>query len=90
MQIGMNVISFLFYCHNVFSGKSNIVTGVAKAIKAHFQKHPLAIVNIKGRAKGTSVQEVVFKLEVHMLKFHPFSHLFLFELFFFVLGIVIL
>ncbi|XP_057761259.1 CRM-domain containing factor CFM2, chloroplastic [Arachis stenosperma] len=44
-------------------GKSNIVTGVAKAIKTHFQKHPLAIVNIKGRAKGTSVQEVVFKLE---------------------------
>ncbi|KAH7532560.1 hypothetical protein FEM48_Zijuj04G0033300 [Ziziphus jujuba var. spinosa] len=44
-------------------GKSNIVTGVAKAIKAHFEKHPLAIVNVKGRAKGTSVQEVVFKLE---------------------------
>ncbi|XP_057491220.1 CRM-domain containing factor CFM2, chloroplastic isoform X2 [Actinidia eriantha] len=44
-------------------GRSNIVTGVAKALKAHFQKHPLAIVNVKGRAKGTSVQEVVFNLE---------------------------
>ncbi|XAR51812.1 hypothetical protein NMG60_11006550 [Bertholletia excelsa] len=44
-------------------GRSNIVTGVAKAIKQHFQKYPLAIVNVKGRAKGTSVQEVVFKLE---------------------------
>ncbi|KAL2335609.1 hypothetical protein Fmac_016822 [Flemingia macrophylla] len=44
-------------------GKSNIVTGLAKAIKAHFQKHPLAIVNVKGRAKGTSIQEVVSKLE---------------------------
>ncbi|KAJ7974503.1 Chloroplastic group IIA intron splicing facilitator CRS1 [Quillaja saponaria] len=44
-------------------GKSNIVTGVAKTIKTHFQKHPFAIVNVKGRAKGTSVQEVVFKLE---------------------------
>ncbi|KAL6960661.1 hypothetical protein U1Q18_038425 [Sarracenia purpurea var. burkii] len=44
-------------------GKSNIVTGVAKTIKAHFRKHPLAIVNVKGRAKGTSVQEVVFELE---------------------------
>ncbi|XP_038718440.1 CRM-domain containing factor CFM2, chloroplastic isoform X2 [Tripterygium wilfordii] len=44
-------------------GRSNIVTGVAKAIKFHFQRNPLAIVNIKGRAKGTSVQEVVFKLE---------------------------
>ncbi|XP_052196230.1 CRM-domain containing factor CFM2, chloroplastic isoform X2 [Diospyros lotus] len=44
-------------------GRSNVVTGVAKAIKAHFKKHPLAIVNVKGRAEGTSVQEVVFKLE---------------------------
>lgn len=52
----------------ISSGKSNIVTGLAKAIKAHFQKHPLAIVNVKGRAKGTSIQEVVSKLEVHMLK----------------------
>ncbi|XP_011047274.1 PREDICTED: chloroplastic group IIA intron splicing facilitator CRS1, chloroplastic [Populus euphratica] len=44
-------------------GRSNIVTGVAKTIKAHFQRHPFAIVNVKGRAKGTSVQEVVSKLE---------------------------
>ncbi|XP_023527270.1 CRM-domain containing factor CFM2, chloroplastic [Cucurbita pepo subsp. pepo] len=44
-------------------GKSNIITGVAKAIKQHFKKHSLAIVNVKGRAKGTSVQEIVFKLE---------------------------
>lgn len=44
-------------------GKSNIVSGVAKTIKTHFQKHPLAIVNIKGRAKGTSIQEVVLELE---------------------------
>lgn len=44
-------------------GRSNIVTGVAKNIKEHFKKYPLAIVNVKGRAKGTSVQEVVFKLE---------------------------
>ncbi|KAK7316395.1 hypothetical protein VNO77_35408 [Canavalia gladiata] len=44
-------------------GKSNIVSGVVKTIKAHFQKCPFAIVDIKGRAKGTSVQELVFKLE---------------------------
>ncbi|KAJ9564343.1 LOW QUALITY PROTEIN: hypothetical protein OSB04_000309 [Centaurea solstitialis] len=44
-------------------GRSNIVSGVAKTIKTHFEKHPLAIVNIKGRAKGTSVQEVVSQLE---------------------------
>lgn len=54
---------FLFLLSHT-SGRSNIVTGVAKTIKAHFQKHPLAIVNVKGRAKGTSVQEVIFKLEV--------------------------
>ncbi|XP_061371490.1 CRM-domain containing factor CFM2, chloroplastic [Gastrolobium bilobum] len=44
-------------------GKSNMVTGLANAIKAHFRKYPLAIVHVKGRAKGTSVQEVVSKLE---------------------------
>ncbi|KMT02848.1 hypothetical protein BVRB_8g194280 [Beta vulgaris subsp. vulgaris] len=44
-------------------GRSNVVSGVAKAIKDHFQKYPLAIVNVKGRAKGTSVQEVVHILE---------------------------
>ncbi|KAK8586900.1 hypothetical protein V6N12_021420 [Hibiscus sabdariffa] len=44
-------------------GRSNVVTGLAKAINAHFQKHPLAIVNVKGRAKGTSVHEVVLKLQ---------------------------
>ncbi|KAL7100771.1 hypothetical protein ACP275_08G015800 [Erythranthe tilingii] len=44
-------------------GKRNVVTGVAKTIKEHFEKHPLAIVNIKGRAKGTSAQEVIYNLE---------------------------
>lgn len=44
-------------------GKRNVIAGVAEAIKEHFQKHPLAIVNVKGRAKGTSVQEVIFQLE---------------------------
>jgi len=40
------------------------MTGVGKTIKSHFERYPLAIVNVKGRAKGTSVQEVVFQLEV--------------------------
>ncbi|KAG9449639.1 hypothetical protein H6P81_009604 [Aristolochia fimbriata] len=44
-------------------GRSNVVTGVAKAIKAHFRKNSLAIVNVKGRAKGTSIKEIVFELE---------------------------
>ncbi|KAK8955856.1 hypothetical protein KSP40_PGU016402 [Platanthera guangdongensis] len=50
--------------HPVLSvGRSNILTGVAKTIKTHFKKHPLAIVNIEERAKGTSVHELVFELE---------------------------
>lgn len=44
-------------------GKSNVINGVAKSIKQHFEKHPLAIVSIKGRAKGTSVREVIYNLE---------------------------
>ncbi|XP_010550103.1 PREDICTED: CRM-domain containing factor CFM2, chloroplastic [Tarenaya hassleriana] len=44
-------------------GRSNVVTGIAKALRTHFEKNPLAIVNVKGRAKGTSVQEVVSKLK---------------------------
>ncbi|XP_058753853.1 CRM-domain containing factor CFM2, chloroplastic-like isoform X1 [Vicia villosa] len=44
-------------------GKSNIVTGLAKAIRDHFQRIPFVIVNVKGRAKGTSVHELVSKLE---------------------------
>lgn len=76
-------ISLVFF----FSGKSNIMTGVAKAINTHFQKHPFAIVNVKGRAKGTSVQEVVSELEVAHAEISPlFSHLFLVELFFLVLS----
>lgn len=71
MLIGRNHLSLslsLFCGHIIFSGKSNIVSGVVQTIKAHFEKHPLAVVNVKGRAKGTSIQEVVSKLEVHMLK----------------------
>ncbi|KAL1538610.1 CRM-domain containing factor CFM2, chloroplastic [Salvia divinorum] len=44
-------------------GKSNVITGVAKSIKEHFQKHPLAIVSIKGRAEGTSAREVIYNLQ---------------------------
>ncbi|KAL8471446.1 hypothetical protein ACS0TY_028918 [Phlomoides rotata] len=44
-------------------GKSNVIGGVARAIKDHFKRHPLAIVHIKGRAKGTSAREVIYNLE---------------------------
>ncbi|XP_031492780.1 CRM-domain containing factor CFM2, chloroplastic isoform X1 [Nymphaea colorata] len=44
-------------------GRNNVITGVANAILTHFKKKPLAIVNVKGRAKGTSIRELVFKLE---------------------------
>lgn len=49
------------------SGRNNVISGVAKTIKTHFKKYPLAIVNVKGRAKGTTVEEVVFELEVGIL-----------------------
>ncbi|XP_023641068.1 CRM-domain containing factor CFM2, chloroplastic isoform X2 [Capsella rubella] len=45
-------------------GRSNVVTGLARTLKMHFQKNPLAIVNVKGRAEGTSVQEVIAKLKL--------------------------
>lgn len=83
--IGRNiVISYLFHGHIFFSGKSNTVTGLAKAIKDHFRKHPFVIVNVKGRAKGTSVHELVSKLEVMHDEICPLFS-FLIELFFFVL-----
>lgn len=44
-------------------GKSNIVTGVVETIKDLLRKHPFVIVNVKGRAKGTSVHELVSILE---------------------------
>lgn len=58
----------------IISGKSNVITGVAKSIKQHFEKHPLAIVNIKGRAKGTSAREVIYNLEVRTLWFKSFMN----------------
>ncbi|CAN1726084.1 CRM-domain containing factor CFM2, chloroplastic [Linum perenne] len=56
-KVGLKMKPFLLI------GKNNIITGVGKTIKAHFERYPLAIVNVKGRAKGTSVQEVVSQLE---------------------------
>ncbi|CAN6235278.1 unnamed protein product [Urochloa humidicola] len=44
-------------------GRNNVITGVAKTIKTHFQKHPLAIVNIKNRADGTPIQQLITELE---------------------------
>lgn len=44
-------------------GRNNVITGVAKTIQTHFRKHPLAIVNIKNRADGTPVQQLISELE---------------------------
>ncbi|XP_039690846.1 CRM-domain containing factor CFM2, chloroplastic isoform X2 [Medicago truncatula] len=44
-------------------GKSNIVAGLEEAIKNLLRRHPFVIVNVKGRAKGTSVHELVSILE---------------------------
>ncbi|KAG2566742.1 hypothetical protein PVAP13_7NG246600 [Panicum virgatum] len=45
-------------------GRNNVITGVAKTIKTHFKKHHLAIVNIKNRADGTPIQQLIAELEV--------------------------
>lgn len=61
----LNWAWFIDYAElHLFAGRNNIISGVAKTIRTHFMKYPLAIVNIKGRAKGTSVQELIFELEV--------------------------
>ncbi|XP_062184158.1 CRM-domain containing factor CFM2, chloroplastic [Phragmites australis] len=44
-------------------GRNNVITGVAKTIRTHFMKHPLAIVNIKNRADGTPIQQLISELE---------------------------
>ncbi|WVZ85995.1 hypothetical protein U9M48_032846 [Paspalum notatum var. saurae] len=44
-------------------GRNNVITGVAKTIQTHFKKHPLAIVNIKNRADGTPIQQLISELE---------------------------
>ncbi|XP_047062936.1 CRM-domain containing factor CFM2, chloroplastic [Lolium rigidum] len=44
-------------------GRNNVITGVATTIRTHFKKHPLAIVNIKNRADGTPVQQLISELE---------------------------
>lgn len=74
MLTGRNHLSFsLFSMAIQFSGKNDIASGVVQAIKVHFERYPLALVNVKGRSKGTTVQELVFKLEVRMLKIPSFS-----------------
>ncbi|KAL6013403.1 hypothetical protein ACLOJK_003901 [Asimina triloba] len=46
-----------------FNGRSNAIAGAAKAITQHFERSPLAVVNVKGRAKGTSIQQMAFELQ---------------------------
>jgi len=48
----------------VRTGKSNMVTGLAKSIRVYFQKQAFAIVGVKGRAKGTLLVEVELMLLV--------------------------
>ncbi|VFQ91924.1 unnamed protein product [Cuscuta campestris] len=44
-------------------GRSDMVTGAAKVLKAHFKKHPLAIVDVKGITNRTLVREMASELE---------------------------
>ncbi|KAH9287961.1 hypothetical protein KI387_032078, partial [Taxus chinensis] len=45
-------------------GKKNVVSDLAKSIRSRFKKHALVKVEVKGRARGTSVAEIAFQLEV--------------------------
>ncbi|CAI5964290.1 unnamed protein product [Closterium sp. NIES-65] len=44
-------------------GRSNVVEGLARAIRLHFTRHALVKVGIRGRAAGTPAQEIVKQLE---------------------------
>ncbi|CAI5464898.1 unnamed protein product [Closterium sp. Yama58-4] len=44
-------------------GRSNVVEGLARAIRLHFTRHALVMVGIRGRAAGTPVDEIVTQLE---------------------------
>lgn len=44
-----------------------MITGLAKSIRVYFQKHPFAIVGVKGRAKGTPVEEIIQQIEVELM-----------------------
>ncbi|CAI5514584.1 unnamed protein product [Closterium sp. Naga37s-1] len=46
------------------TGRSNVVEGLARAIRLHFTRHALVKVGIRGRAAGTPAQEIVKQLEV--------------------------
>ncbi|XP_057858738.2 CRM-domain containing factor CFM2, chloroplastic isoform X2 [Cryptomeria japonica] len=44
-------------------GKKNVVSDLAKSIRSRFKKHSLVKVEVKDRAKGTSISEIAFQLE---------------------------
>lgn len=44
-------------------GKSNVLTGLAKAIRMYFVEHALVKIGVKGRGRGTSLQDLVHELE---------------------------
>ncbi|CAM6091463.1 unnamed protein product [Calypogeia fissa] len=44
-------------------GRSNVLAGLARAIRIHFRKHALVKVGVKGRARGTPVEEILYELE---------------------------
>jgi hypothetical protein len=60
-------VFFSFLGVDGFSGKSNVVAGLAKSIRLYLQKHAFVKVSVKGRAKGTPVAEIVQQLEVSLL-----------------------
>ena len=56
----------------ISTGKSNVIAGLASAMRHYFQRHPLVKVGVKGRAEGTPVAEIVQQIEVFL---HVFQKL---------------
>ena len=53
--------------HGLFlprAGRSNVVAGLARAIRLQFTRHALVKVGTRGRAAGTPVETIIEQLEV--------------------------
>lgn len=46
-----------------------VLYDLVKSIFSYFEKHALVIVGVKSQAKGTSIVEIVFQLEVNRKTF---------------------
>lgn len=53
-----------FQSSSLLSGRSNVVSGLARAVRMAFLQQHLVKVGIRGRAPGTPVEDIIEELEV--------------------------